>query len=267
MSRTGTTTRDRTRGSQQPAARRGGTSVAALPSRRRERTVRPLRRLLRAGVAVVLVVGAAWALLASPLLAVRQVQVDGTATLQPGLVREAAGIAEGTPLLRVDVAAAQARVARLPQVASAEVNRGWPDRVVITVVERVALAVVGTPGRRALVDADGVLFDTITGSAPRGVVPIEVASPGPGDPATMAALSAVAALPPAVRTQVTVVAATGAGEIAVSLKDGTEVRWGSAERAQAKASALAGLLQQIAAGRLDPAATIDVSTPDDVVLR
>jgi cell division protein FtsQ len=213
------------------------------------------------------VVGAAWALLASPLLAVRQVQVDGTATLQARLVREAAGIADGTPLLRVDVAAAQARVARLPQVASAEVTRGWPDRVVITVVERVPLAVVGTPGSRSLVDADGVLFDTITGGAPRGVVPIGVAHPGPGDPATMAALAAVAALPPSVRTQVTVATATAAGEISLRLKDGTAVRWGPADRSRAKASALTGLLQQIAAGRLDPAATIDVSTPDDVVLR
>src|SRR3712207_8451305 len=43
-------------------------------------------------------------------------------------------------LLRVDVDAAEARVARLPQVASVEVTRGWPDRVVITVRERVPVA-------------------------------------------------------------------------------------------------------------------------------
>ena len=55
-------------------------------------------------------------------------------------------------------------------------------------VERVPVAVVGEPGRRSLVDAEGVLFDTVTGEPPAGVVPLDVADPGPGDPATMAAL-------------------------------------------------------------------------------
>ena len=86
----------------------------------------------------------------------------------------------GTPLLRVDVEDVEARVARLPQIAAVEVTRGWPRSVVITVVERVPVAVVGEAGRRSLVDADGVLFDTITGAPPPGVVPLEVADPGPG---------------------------------------------------------------------------------------
>ena len=72
------------------------------------------------------------------------VQVDG---VRRGAVRRRGartppGSRTGTPLLRVDVDAAAARVRRLPQVASAEVTRGWPDRVVVTVAERVPVAVV-----------------------------------------------------------------------------------------------------------------------------
>ena len=123
-------------------------------------------------------------------------QVDGVSTLPAEQVREAAGIEPGTPLLRVDVDAARGAGGA---AAAGGVGRGDPrlaaTRVVITVVERVPVAVVGEPGRRSLVDAEGVLFDTVTGEPPAGVVPLDGAAPGPGDPATMAALAAVAALP------------------------------------------------------------------------
>jgi cell division protein FtsQ len=135
------------------------------------------------------------------------------------------------------------------------------------VVERKPIAVVGEPGRRTLVDADGVLFDTVSGAPPAGVVRLDVASPGPGDPATTAALAAVEALSGGLRTKVAVVAAGPTGEITLTLTDGTLVRWGGPERSERKAAALTALIEQLAHEKLDPATTIDVSTPEDVVLR
>ena len=167
----------------------------------------------------------------------------------------------------MDTAAAAARVAALPQVADAEVTRGWPDRVVVTLRERVAVAVVSTAGTRSLVDAGGTLFDTITGDPPAGVVPLQVADPGPDDRATLAALAAVVSLPVAVRDQVTEVAATGGDDVTLTLTDGTSVLWGSAADAARKAQVLAAVLDQLAAGTLDPAGQIDVSSPEEVVLR
>jgi cell division protein FtsQ len=265
MSRVGTTTKDRRSG--RPATRTPTTRkpAAALPNRsRRRRTPRPLVRVV-AGVLGLLAV--VWVVWGSPLLAVRTIQVDGVSSLSAAEVRHSAGIAQGTPLLQVDTGAAAIRVGRLPQVASVAVTRGWPDRVVITVHERVAVAVVGPPGQRSLMDRTGLLFDTISGTPPRGVVPVTVARPGPGDPATLAALSAVTGLPAAVRSDVRDVTATGAGEITVTLADATVVRWGTAERSPAKGAALAGILQQIHAGSLSGAHVIDVSTPQAVVLR
>jgi cell division protein FtsQ len=219
------------------------------------------------GVAATALVAVVWLLLVSPVLGVRSVQVDGVTTLAADQVRETAGIEPGTPLLRVDVDGARARVARLPQVASVAVTRGWPHTVVVTVVERKPIAVVGEPGRRTLVDADGVLFDTVSGAPPAGVVRLDVASPGPGDPATTAALAAVEALSGGLRTKVAVVAAGPTGEITLTLTDGTLVRWGGPERSERKAAALTALIEQLAHEKLDPATTIDVSTPEDVVLR
>jgi cell division protein FtsQ len=117
------------------------------------------------------------------------------------------------------------------------------------------------------VDADGVLFDTVTGTAPDGVVPLDVATPGPEDAATLAGIAAVGSLPADVRKQVAGAAAASPHDISLTLTDGTVVRWGDASESGAKAAALVGLLEQLAAGGLEPAGTIDVSTPGAVVLR
>ena len=267
MNRTGTTTRDRTGRSRRPAAERRPSAPVTPLVRPRRRPPRRNRRPVQLAVAVAVLVGVVWLLLVSPVLGVRSVQVDGVRTLPADQVREAAGIAPGTPLLRVDVDAARARVARLPQVASVKVTRGWPHTVVVTVVERVPVAVVGEPGRRTLVDAHGVLFDTVSGAPPAGVVPLDVASPGPGDPATAAGLTAIEALSGKLREQVASVVATTPDDITLTLADGTRVLWGGPEKSGPKGDALEAVIGQLADGALDPATTIDVSAPEAVVLR
>jgi cell division protein FtsQ len=122
-------------------------------------------------------------------------------------------------------------------------------------------------GTRSLVDAEAVLFDTVTGRPPAGVVPLDVADPGPEDRATRAALSALVALPDDVRGEVSGAEATTPEDVTLTLEDGTTVLWGSDERARDKADALVALLGQLQTGRLEPAGTIDVSTPAAVVLR
>lgn len=272
MNRSGTTTSDRSRG--------GGSSRAETEPRRRPAAGRTRRRprrdtpgdrrrrlLVRGGLAVAVLGLLAWLLWGSPVLAVSAVRVDGAGTLTATEVVGVAGVAEGTPLLRVDVEAAEARVARLPQVADVEVTRGWPRSVVVTVVERVPVAVVEEAGTRSLVDRDGVLFDTVTGRPPAGAVPLDVADPGPEDRATRAALLALVALPEEVRGDVADARATSAEDVRLTLEDGTTVLWGSAEEAGDKADTLVALLGQLQAGALEPAQTIDVSTPSAVVLR
>ena len=278
MSRVGTTTNDRA-GS--PRRRSGSSRRGPAPEqpapvtplgthrRRGARRRRDPRRRLAVGLGVLVAVLAlvAWVVLASPLLAVRTVQVDGAAGLAADEVVAVAGVPEGTPLVRVDTAAAAARVRQLPQVASVEVTRGWPRTVVVTLVERVPVAVVETDGVRRLVDAGGVAFETVTGAAPAGVVPLEVSTPGPDDAATRAALGAVTALPAQVRAQLTGVAARTADDVTLTLTDGRTVRWGNADLTDRKAEVLDALLQQIDAGAISPGALLDVSTPDAVVLR
>ncbi len=268
MNRTGSTTRDRTSSRRRTPERRPPVPVTPLVRRRRRpRPTLRRRRPLVLAAALLLLAAALWFLWSGPLLAVGTVQVDGASTLSAEEVRKAAGIDVGTPLLRVDVDDAEARVARLPQIAAVEVTRGWPQSVVVTVVERVPVAVVGEVGRRSLVDEDGVLFDTVTGAPPPGVVPLDVEAPGPDDPATAAALAALVALPGEVRDEVDSAAAAGPEDITLTLTDGTLVRWGGPAESRTKASVLTALLDRIADGDLEPAGTVDLSTPDAVVLR
>lgn len=260
MSRTGTTTRDRVRVEKAPPP---------APARPRLLVRRKGKRqpLLIAALVPLVLATVAWLLWESPLLAVRTVQVDGARSLTAAEVRDAAGLGTGTPLLKVDVDAAAARVRRLPQVASAEVARGWPDRVVVTVTERVPVAVVDMAGHESLADASGVLFETVTGEPPAGVVPLVVAHPGPTDAATRAGLAAIVALPASIRSDVRGASATSGEDVVLHLTDDTTVLWGDGDQAKAKAAALAALLHQIDAGAVKGAGTIDVSTPGAVVLR
>jgi cell division protein FtsQ len=63
------------------------------------------------------------------------------------------------------------------------------------------------------------------------------------------------------------VAAAEPDDITMALADGTIVHWGGPEDSPAKGSALAALVEQIDSGALEPAGTIDVSSPTAVVLR
>nr|WP_204261266.1 FtsQ-type POTRA domain-containing protein [Blastococcus saxobsidens] len=239
-----------------------------MPNRRRRPPLRPRQRWsLRVAVLLTVLAVIGWLLWLGPVLAVRTVQVDGLDTLTVEQVREVARIPDDVPLLRVDVDAVEQRVATLPQVRSVQAARGWPDRIVVTVAERVPVAVVGTPGRRSLVDAEGILFDTVTGDPPRGVVELEVADPGPDDAATVAGLGAIRALPVGLREDVERVAVPGPERVELTMTDGTVVVWGGPDESATKGQVLVALLDRIADGALEPAAVIDVSAPDAVVLR
>ena len=112
-----------------PARRRPG-----RPARRRRGD--PWRTAFVLVLAVAIIVGAAWALLGSSLLVVRNVQVDGSHKVTAARIRAAAAIRPGTPMARLDSGAVARRVEQIPQVRSARVSRSWPDTVVITVRAR-----------------------------------------------------------------------------------------------------------------------------------
>ncbi|TDD74811.1 FtsQ-type POTRA domain-containing protein [Actinomadura rubrisoli] len=204
-----------------------------------------------------------WVLLGSRLLVVRTVEVTGANLAPRDRIVAAAGIRLGVPMVRLDTGAVRQRVERLREVESATVERQLPATVRIVVRERVPVAVLQRSGRYHQLDRHGV---TVVDSAarPPGLPTLTVATPGPSDPATLAALNVLSGLPERLRGRLADVEATSPGDVSLHLSSGPTVVWGPAERAQEKIR-LFEALQRTAAGR--SARVIDVSSPEVVTTR
>lgn len=237
---TPTSTRTRDRRDRNTARRPSGRSV-------RVRTV-----FVGAGVVVALLaaIAVAWF---SPLLSVRSIAVDGLGAVTREEVLDVLAVAEGTPLLQVDTADAAQRVATLPRAASVRVQREYPSSVRVTVTEREAVLYFEAPDGTHSVDVEGVDFAV---EPPPLLTPrLVTATPGTGDPATVAAVRVLEALPPEVRVQVETVEARSETDISLVLVDGRVVVWGSVERSERKAAVILPLLTQ-------PGNQFDVASPD-----
>ncbi|WP_367141302.1 cell division protein FtsQ/DivIB [Mycobacterium sp.] len=215
--------------------------------------VRGLKVALVTLVLSVVVVALALILYFTPVMSARSIVVAGTGAVTRGEVLDAAGVALGTPLLQIDTSRVADRVAAIRRVASARVQRQYPSALRITIVERVPVAVKDFPDGPHLYDRDGVDFAT---APPPATLPyLDVADPGPTDPATRAALAVLSALRPEVGAQVGRIAAPSVASITLTLTDGRTVIWGTADRTEEKAEKLAALLTR-------PGRVYDLSSPD-----
>jgi cell division protein FtsQ len=101
-----------------------------------------------------------WANLWKENLSVLDVQVQGNSIVSVGEVLSLAGIAKGEKLFDVDLFAAQKRVMKNRFVRYVSVNREVPDRITITVEERVPIAAV-IAERMLYLDAEGYVLPPV----------------------------------------------------------------------------------------------------------
>lgn len=209
--------------------------------------------------------GTGWVFWSSQLLAVDEVAVTGAGVLSEQRVLRAAEVATGTPLARVDLDAVEARVAALLPVGDVDVRRDWPGTVQVVVSERQPVAVLTEDGTFRALDADGVVFRRYA-EPPADLPLVDVdelaAAAGTADegagPARVDALrevaSVVESLDRSVARRVDHVEVASLDAVALVLRDGARVRWGSAEDSALKAEVLTALMRV-------PAGTYDVSVP------
>jgi cell division protein FtsQ len=218
----------------------------------------PWRAAFLVVLAVVIVAGAGWALLGSSLLVVRHVRVSGNRGVPAAQVSAASGIELGTPLARLNSAAAERRIERIPQVLSALVSRSWPDTVMVLIRLRTPQLAVASAAGFELVDAHGVAVAT-TASRPAGM-PLLKSPPARlrDSPAVAAAAAVLTSLPAPVRARVLAVTDTPVAGVTLALRGRVSVRWGDASRAAAKATELQALLRT-------GARYVDVSSPQAAV--
>ncbi|MDT0309180.1 FtsQ-type POTRA domain-containing protein [Streptomyces sp. DSM 44917] len=243
-----------------PPARRPGPARFRLARR---------PRLLLAALVLALLLGGfgGWTLYGSDWLRVERVTVhwqDGVPRrLTEEQILQAAGVPLGSPMASLDKGAIRARLLeRLPRLAGAEVVRGWPHGVTLKVTERRAAVLLPEGDGFSEVDRNGVVFGE-TDRAATGVPLLELRLEENAslrrfgeDRIRREAVSVAVALPGDLRRATRVIRVTTYDSITLELSDGRTVRWGSAEDSEAKAEALAAVMN--AAG---DARYFDVSVP------
>ncbi|ANY05087.1 cell division protein FtsQ/DivIB [Pseudonocardia sp. HH130630-07] len=242
-----------------PAVRAAQRARAARAPHRRRRVVAVL------AVAAVVLLGlsaAGWWALGRYGPGVAAVEVTGARQISDRDVADAAGVDPGTPLAAVDTDAVVARVSALPGVATVDVDRSWPDTLVVAVTERTPAALADTPDGRMLVDVSGFPYRP---APPEVRLPVlTLPTVAPDDPATLAAVGVLRALPPPVRDQVESLGpGAGGSTFELVLTEGRRVLWGpwGDPATTARRAAVLGPLL----GR--EGAVYDVSSPDLVTVR
>lgn len=189
------------------------------------------------------------------MIAVRGIRVVGAKSVSTTRVLTAAQIDSGSPMAALNTGAAAARIERIPQIASASVSRDWPGTVVVTVVERVAAALVPDAQGYQVVDGGGVVFGQVS-KAVSGLPVITVSAPAKADEVVPGALAALRALPDSIDKQITAITASDPYAITLRFTDGATVNWGGGDDAVDKARDLEALL------RIQGGTHYDVSAPD-----
>ncbi|MDQ3953701.1 MAG: FtsQ-type POTRA domain-containing protein [Actinomycetota bacterium] len=220
--------------------------------RRRKDVARGKKRkvvvvLVTLGLLAVLVWGAFW----SPLLRVRDVKLTGAEHTTAAEVAAAADLGSEDNLLLLSSDEVVAAAKRLPWVADAEVQRRLPGTVKVKVVERRPALVVSLGLARWTIDARGHVLATGTsepGLPVVGGVEIDRIKPGVKlhEPVMREVLAAWRSLPKRLAADVQAVFATSLERISFTLVDGTQVRYGAAERLDAKNEVVLALRKQLA---------------------
>lgn len=158
------------------------------------------RRRVQVGAAALgaaAVVAAIVVVLQSSLVGIRHLDVTGTDGHRKAAVAAAGGVRASEPLVRVRPSAVEARLQRLPWVASARVRRSWPSTLRIAIVPRRAVAQVpvgaSPSGPVVLVDVTGRVIRRA--AAPVSGLPIVLGAGRPGAPGSWLAGSAGAGQP------------------------------------------------------------------------
>lgn len=246
------------------AARR---ALAAAERRRRRYERDEVRRFTKrsrlrrmtwiVGVASV----AALALLAvgvaySPLMALREVRVEGASRVPAADVRAAFDDRLGTPLPLIAADEVRRTLSEFPLIETYSTESVPPGTLVVRIVERTPVGIVETSSGLVSADAAGVVVERH--DAPPEGLPLVSAEGGLDGDAYRAAGAVLRSLPAELRAGVARVTADTPDDVRLELGAGAVVVWGNADESSTKAAVLERLM---AAAPPDEVAGYDVSAP------
>lgn len=197
----------------------------------------------------------------TPIMAVREVQVQGAQAVNAEQLQQALSRFEGVPLALVSDQDVHRAIESFPLIQRYAVERIPPHTLIVRIEERTAVIAMEREGGFDLLDPAGVLLGRVA-ERPAGV---PLGSPELTDiasPAFLAAANIVRDMPDDLRQQLVSVRASNAQDVSFTLASGTEVLWGEAKETQRKSVVLRSMIASIGAPSL-----IDVSAPEAPVFK
>lgn len=223
------------------------------------------RRRLRIAVSVgsfLALIVVALLLLASPLLSIREIDVEGVVYADAERVGEIVGALRGDAILTADLHGAETALEDIAWVREARVSMHLPRRVAIQIDEREPIAFFrAVDGFNRVIDIEGRILDVIEGD-PVDFPPIQGTGPNlsagefVGQP-FLGAAQLINALPRDLRLRLLSMAVTPNGEVSFLLSDDVTVLFGRPDRFQNK---LVALVNEIKRQGSRSYSVIDVST-------
>jgi cell division protein FtsQ len=200
----------------------------------------------------------------SPILALRDIRIEGATRLDPAVVTQAVSGQLGTPLALIDENRIRDELGEFTSIRSYVTELVPPGTLVIHIVERTPLGVIVTPAGFDVVDAAGVVLDS-SPARPASLPLLQVDEAGAEGTGFEAMVEVLIALPPDVLAQVESIVARTRDDVTLTLVgSGQRVVWGSAADSERKADILAALLERFAT---TGPGEYDVSAPGSAVFR
>lgn len=127
--------------------------------RKKNRRIKRRRRIIKA-LQFIIIVGAIYAFIfCTPFFNVKNIEVEGTTVTSAQSVITASGIAPGQHILKINKKNARTGIQKLAYVKSAEINRMFPNKVKITVIEGNVCANIAISNGFAAIDESGKVME------------------------------------------------------------------------------------------------------------
>jgi cell division protein FtsQ len=259
---------------QHPSADRlAAAELKAAERARRRAEKRELRRFTRrtrrrriawlTGLGVLAaLVGMSIAAVYSPLLALREIRVDGTSSLDPAQIVDAIDGQLDTPLALLDEERLREELSAFTLIRSYSTEILPPGTLIVHIVERTPIGVRVNGASFDIVDPAGVVLGTVP-QRPEGLPLIQLGEADADSAAGRSIAEVLLAMPASLRVQIDAITATTRDNVTLTLVGSTQrVEWGSAADSEHKARVLAALLA-IHGGA--GAGSYDVSAPGTAV--
>lgn len=199
----------------------------------------------------------------SPWLTLTQIVVKGQTDVPEKVIAGAAADQVGQPLVALDFEAIHERLGSVTRIQSYTTEIQPPNTLVIRIVERRAIGFMAQKSKWVVIDAAGVVIDTVT-EKPPGVPELFVESTT--DRAFSAMAETLVSLPRSIRSKVASMSAQTRDSVRFTLRgSGHEIVWGSPDNSALKVLVMKRALR--VANQSSGVFEIDVSAPDNIVLQ